>query len=128
MKTLLTILLLSTALAGAQTLEIDAGAQAKLTAKVSRLMGKIYVSGVITAKLPGMHHGASHVDVELLDAGGHVVAAETDYVGKPTGHPQTSRHGKEKFVVSFPAGVSRETVRVRVIFHNHAHASCANER
>lgn len=89
--------------------------------------GRFYVSGLLTGVLPGHQHAGSHVEVEVLDGQGRVLATAWNPIGRPTAHPRGSRWGRERFVVSFPETLGRQAALVRVRFHNHSHSTCQNE-
>jgi len=116
---------LAVLLVAASTVRADPGSS--LTAHTAIHQGRFFVSGVWTSIRPGHQQPGSHVDIELIDARGQVIAAAADPIGRPTAHPRSTRWGRERFVVSFPETLGRETARVRVTFHNHPHSLCPGD-
>jgi hypothetical protein len=63
-----------------------------------------------------------HVDIQLIDANGRVIAEGTDDLDTPR-HPQisSSRRGHQSYVASFPLSDARQAVKIRVVYHGDYH-------
>ena len=64
---------------------------------------------------------AAHVDVQLLDSSGNIIAEKADDITPR--HPRTS-HGRGKhhsYVVSFPLATAKDASTIRVTYHPVAH-------
>ena len=63
-----------------------------------------------------------HVDIQLIEANGRVIAEKTDDLDTPR-HPQisSSRHGHQSYVASFPLSEARQAVKIRVVYHGDYH-------
>lgn len=92
------------------------------SAKAFESRGSVYVSG--TVRKPFGHHlpHSAHVDIELLDASGQVIATRQD--GIQAVHPRHERRrgGQYSFTLGFPKGEVGETQAIRVIYHAHSHS------
>lgn len=126
MKTffLIAALMASATAIRALPVQTSPGSQATLIAQTTSKHGKLYIAGTIAGLQPANRHTASHVEVDLVNAQGQIIASVTEKIGKPSRHPQTAGHRNEHFVASFPDKVARQAVSVRVVFHNHEHSSC----
>lgn len=84
---------------------------------------RLYVAG--SMRKGGVYHkpAAAHVDVQLLDAGGNILAEDQDDID--SAHPRTAhgRSGRSSYVASFPLEVARQAVSIRVSYHPESHAS-----
>lgn len=80
--------------------------------------GKLYVVG---SAQPTLTSGGNHVDIQLIGAGGDVIAEDTEAI--KLGHPRRSRsrHGSRSFVTSFSLATASQASSVRVAFHSSAH-------
>jgi len=89
--------------------------------RASESKDKLYVTGSIK-KRPG-NTLLSHVDVQLVDAKGRVVAEERESISY--GHPRTGagKTGRSAFVVSFPLTEARQAAKVVVRYHSTSHGS-----
>ncbi len=82
---------------------------------------KLYVTGSIR-KRPG-HTLASHVDVQLVDVHGRVIAEERNAISYR--HPRTGNGhtGRSSFVASFPLADARRAAKIIVRYHSASHGS-----
>lgn len=82
--------------------------------------GSVYVTGTIRRP----HHlpHSAHVDVELLDASGRVIATRQDAID--AAHPRIERRrgGKYPFALGFADDVAGSVRSIRVVYHAHAHS------
>ncbi len=81
----------------------------------------LYVAGTMN-KQRGYHLGvAAHVDVQLLDKKGYVIAAKADDIDPK--HPVLfqRRGGRHSYVVGFSLALARQASAIRVIYHPIAH-------
>lgn len=82
---------------------------------------KLYVTGNML-KHAGYSLGvAAHIDIQLIDGAGNVIAEESDDID-PT-HPLLSngRSGRYSYVVSFPLEVAKNASLIQVAYHRSAH-------
>lgn len=63
-----------------------------------------------------------HVDIQLIGAGGRVIAEKTDDLDSPQ-HPRSGsgRRGHQSYVASFPLSDARQAVKIRVVYHGGDH-------
>jgi hypothetical protein len=63
----------------------------------------------------------NHLDVQLIEANGRVIAENVETI--KLGHPRASRsrHGADTFVTSFPLTAARQASRVKVNLHTSSH-------
>ncbi|GAT31796.1 hypothetical protein TSACC_2190 [Terrimicrobium sacchariphilum] len=82
---------------------------------------KLYVTGSIR-KRPG-NTLLSHVDVQLLDARGRLIAEAREPISYR--HPRTGngKIGRSPFVASFPLAEARQAARIIVRYHPSSHGS-----
>lgn len=82
---------------------------------------KLYVTGSIR-KRPG-NTLLSHVDVQLLDARGRLIAEAREPISYR--HPRTGngKIGRSPFVASFPLAEARQAARIIVRYHPSGHGS-----
>ncbi len=82
---------------------------------------KLYVTGSIR-KRPG-HTLLSHVDVQLVDAQGRVIAEVRESISYR--HPSTGngKSGRSPFVASFPLAEARQASKIIVTYHSARHGS-----
>jgi len=82
---------------------------------------RLYVSGAVE-KAFGRHipYGA-HVDVQLVDKAGRVVAEKQDDIDSSSPRSAGSRSGRHRFAVSFPIEEARQSAKVVVRYHLDDH-------
>ncbi|MBN8708691.1 MAG: hypothetical protein J0I10_04885 [Verrucomicrobia bacterium] len=82
---------------------------------------KLYVTGSIR-KRPG-NTLLSHVDVQLVDAQGRVIAEARESISYR--HPRTGggKIGRSPFVASFPLAEARQAAKIVVRYHSGSHGS-----
>lgn len=80
---------------------------------------RLYVAG--SAK-PFRFRTGTHVDVQLLDRQGQVIAERRDDI--VPAHPRTAhgRGGRYSYVASFPLDVARNAAKVRIVCHAEHHS------
>jgi len=84
---------------------------------------RLFVAGSAGKGFGYSIHPAAHVDIQLLDAAGNVIAEQQDDIDPS--HPQLTkaRHGYSSYVASFPIAEARKAAKVRVIYHPAVHAA-----
>jgi hypothetical protein len=80
---------------------------------------RLYVAG--RAK-PHQLTQPMHVDIQLIGAGGRVIAEKTDDLDSPQ-HPRSGsrRRGHRSYLASFPLSDARQAVKIRVVYHGDDH-------
>ena len=84
--------------------------------------GSVYVPGTI--RKPYGHHlpHSAHVDVELLDASGRVIATRQDAIDAAHPRIEQRRGGNYPFALGFADDVAGRVRSIRVVYHAHAHS------
>jgi hypothetical protein len=84
---------------------------------------RLYVAGAVRGRFINPY---THVDIQLIDGSGQVIAEKQD--DNDLAHPRTARghHGRHTYVASFPLSEARQAAKVRVTYHNGSHPN--NER
>jgi hypothetical protein len=79
---------------------------------------RLYVAGAVKGRFI---NPSTHVDVQLIDGSGRVVAEKQDDID--LAHPRTAhgRHGRHSYVASFPLSEARQAAKIRVTYHNESH-------
>ncbi len=92
-----------------------------LGARAHESSDRLYVSGAVEKSF-GRHvpYGA-HVDVQLVDRAGRVVAEKQDGIEPASPRPAGSRSGRHRYAVSFPLGEARQSAKVVVRYHLDGH-------
>lgn len=64
---------------------------------------------------------SAHVDIQLIGRNGQIIGQEEDDID--LAHPQTTRgrHGRQRYVASFPLSEARQAARIRVTYHSESH-------
>ncbi len=82
---------------------------------------RLYLSGSIkkwTGHRPPM---AAHIDVQLIDVNGKILAEVQDNI-KPSTPLHAARGGRHSaYVASFPIAQAKEAARIRVRYHQQSH-------
>jgi hypothetical protein len=102
-----------------ETLDATGGEIA--SARAFETSDRLYVAGSMR-KHAGYHAlSPAHVDVQLLDAQGRVLAEQQDDID--LAHPRTAsgRIGKSDYVASFPLELARQAASIRVSYHLKSH-------
>ncbi|MCK9588622.1 MAG: hypothetical protein WC076_03075 [Terrimicrobiaceae bacterium] len=84
---------------------------------------RLYVSGSIQKSFGRHIPYAAHVDVQLIDTAGRIIAEKQDAIDPS--HPRTasSRSGRISYVTSFPTGEARKATKIIVRYHLDGHIS-----
>jgi hypothetical protein len=102
-------------------LEIHPSSKASTTARIIEKSGKIYVTGSVS-KQPGVYTPYStHIDVQLLDSKGHIIAETMDRITSTTGSTRHSYGKPLRFVTSFNREVAISADKIRVILSREPH-------
>lgn len=98
---------------------IHSGSGSIMSFRAHETSDRLYVAGSATAHQLVQ---PTHVDIQLLDAGGRVLAEQTDDLDLSQ-HPVTAggRNGRQPYVASFPLSEARLAAKIRVIYHGSAH-------
>lgn len=85
--------------------------------------GRLHVSGSVGKSFGRPHPYAAHVDVQLVDASGRVIAEKQDNIDP--GHPLSagSRSGKQGYAASFPLSEARNAAKIVVRYHLEGHSA-----
>jgi len=89
------------------------------SARVTETANRLYVAG--QAK-PHRLRTSTHVDVQLLDAQGRVIAEKSDTVEPVNPRTRHARGGKVAYVISFSKAEAQSAKSVRVIYHDESHS------
>jgi len=83
---------------------------------------KLYVAGSMKRRIGHALHMAAHVDIQLIDRQGRVIAEKQDDIDAI--HPRRDRRhmGRYAYVASFPAALKDQAVTVRVSYHPARHS------
>ena len=97
---------------------IQTGSGQIMSSRAHETSDRLYVTGTA---LPFLSNAAAHVDIQLVDGGGGIVAAKRDRI--EASHPRTgrSRNRHLPYVASFPLSEAQQAAKVRVICHSDAH-------
>jgi len=82
---------------------------------------RLYVTGSIK-KRPG-HTLLSHVDVQLVDAKGRVIAEERESISYRHPRTGTGKAGRATFTLGFPLEEARQASKIIVRYHSTSHGS-----
>jgi hypothetical protein len=84
---------------------------------------RLYVSGHIKKSFGRHIPYAAHVDVQLVDKMGRVIAEKQDDIDPP--HPKSSSgiSGRISYVASFPLSEARQAAKITVRYHLDGHTS-----
>jgi hypothetical protein len=84
---------------------------------------RLYVAGGLNKRI-GIPT-AAHVDVQLVDANGKIIAEKQDDIALPYRHPRTSanRFRRPTYVASFPLSEARQASKIIVRYHRVPHGS-----
>jgi len=82
---------------------------------------RLYVAGSMKKRIGYHALSSAHVDVQLLDAQGRVLAGKQDDIDHA--HPRTARGriGRSTYVASFPLELARQAASIRVSYHLKPH-------
>ncbi len=83
---------------------------------------KLYVAGSMKRHIGHALPMAAHVDIQLIDREGRVIAEKQDDINVI--HPRRDRRhmGRYAYVASFPAALKDQAVTVRVSYHPARHS------
>jgi hypothetical protein len=98
---------------------VHSGSDTIMSFRAHKIFDRLYVAG--HAK-PHQLMQPMHVDIQLIGAGGRVIAEKTDGFNTPQ-HPRSGsgRHGHQSYVASFPLSDARQAVKIRVVYHSDEH-------
>ena len=98
---------------------VHSGSGTIMSFRVHETSDRLYVTGL--AK-PHQLMQPMHVDIQLVGAGGRVIAEKTDGINSPH-HPRSASgsRGHRSYVASFPLSDARQAVKIRVVYHKGDH-------
>lgn len=84
---------------------------------------RLYVAGSMRRSSGHQPPLAAHVDIQLVDEGGRILAEKQDDIDS-SGHPRTAsgRSRASSYVASFPLDLARQAGSIRVSYHLAQHA------
>lgn len=82
---------------------------------------RLYVSGHMQKSFGRHIPRTAHVDVQLIDDSGRVVAEKQDAIDPP--HPKSGRVGQVSYVASFPLSEARQAAKIVVRYSMEQHGS-----
>lgn len=82
--------------------------------------GQLTVSGTARRHAPSHHASGAHVEVQLLDPKGRVIARQTDRIA-PVSPKRDSKQRITAFHAKFPNSVASKASSVRVVYHGEPH-------
>lgn len=82
----------------------------------------LYVAG--TVQRPSGHSlpPGAHIDIDLLDRTGRVIATGQDRIVPVHPRQERRRAGRYSFVVGFPLAIGRDAGRIRITYHPQTHS------
>jgi hypothetical protein len=91
------------------------------SARAFETSDRLYVAGSMRKRIGYHALSTAHVDVQLLDAQGRVLAEKQDDIDHA--HPRTAsgRIGNSTYVASFPLELARQAASIRVSYHLKSH-------
>ena len=98
---------------------VHSGSGTIMSFRAHETSDRLYVAG--RAK-PHQLMQPVHVDIQLIGAGGRVIAEKTDDLDSHQ-HPRSGsgRRGHQCYVASFPLSDARQAVKIRVVYHGGDH-------
>lgn len=81
----------------------------------------LYVTGSLQRSPGYAIPRKAHVDIELIDRSGRVIASQKDRIESVHPKHDNRRGGRYSFAASFPIEVARGSDRIRVIYHVDSH-------
>ena len=84
---------------------------------------RLYVSGHIKKSLGRHIPYAAHVDVQLVDKMGRVIAEKQDDIDPPRPKSFAAMTGRISYVASFPLSDARQATKITVRYHLDGHTS-----
>lgn len=78
---------------------------------------KLYVTGSMQRGYGYALHYAGHVDVQLVDPDGRVVAEKLDDIESSGAIHERMSGMRYRYVASFPLGVARQAAKIRMTYH-----------
>lgn len=98
---------------------VHSGSGTILSSRAHETSDRFYVAG--RAK-PHQLMEPMHVDIQLIGAGGRVIAEKTDDLDWPR-QPRSGsgRRGRQSYVASFSLNEARQAVKIRVVYHGDDH-------
>ena len=97
----------------------DSGSGQVMSFRAYESSGRLYVSG--SAKKHALSSGG-HVDVQLVDASGRVIAEKQDSINPQHPRPGGGKRYSSSYVTSFPISEARNAAKIRVTFHSGSHS------
>jgi hypothetical protein len=87
---------------------------------------RLYVAGSMRRSIGLRAPLGAHVDIQLLDKNGHILAEKQDEIDSPA-HPRAaggrSHRHRSSYVASFPLDLARQAASIRVSYHPEQHAA-----
>lgn len=87
---------------------------------------RLYVAGSMRRSIGHRPPAGAHVDIQLLDKNGHILAEKQDEIDSPA-HPRTaggrSHRYRSSYVASFPLDLARQAASIRVSYHPKSHTA-----
>lgn len=103
-------------------LAIHSGTGQVMSFRAFETSDRLYVAGAVRGQFINPY---MHVDIQLIDGSGHVVAEKQDDIDLAhlrTGH---GRHGRHSYVASFSLSEARQAAKIRVTYHSESHPDSA---
>lgn len=101
---------------------IDSSGGEVSSARAYESSDRLYVSGHIQKSFGRHIPYAAHVDVQLLDNAGRVVAEKQDDIDPPHPKSGSGRSGQISYVASFPLSEARQAAKIFVRYHSSSHS------
>jgi hypothetical protein len=97
---------------------IQTGSGQIMSSRAHETSDRLYVTG--TTRL-FLSNAAAHVDIQLVDETGGIIAEKRD--GIETSHPRTARARNRnlRYVASFPLSEAQQAAKIRVVYHSDVH-------
>lgn len=82
--------------------------------------GQLTVSGMARRHVPAHHASGAHVEVQLVDSKGRVIARQTNRIA-PVSPKRDSKQRMTSFHARFPDSVASRASSIRVVYHGEPH-------
>jgi len=106
------------------TLPVEVGTSSGgeiLGARAHESSDRLYVSGAVEKSFGRHVPYSAHVDVQLVDGEGRVVASQQDNIEPASPSPAGSHSGRHRYSVSFPLAEARQSAKVVIRYHLDGH-------
>jgi hypothetical protein len=108
--------------------EIDSFSRPVHSLRLNYSSNQVTVFGLVRRELPLGPTPGEHIDVQLMEAGGRVLAEKMDRVTERATPRHTTFHRQLSYAVSFPRKTWAAAAQVSVVYHLRPHRDCLREK